>query len=140
MENWIANIWEFLMPISKVSRKPRKMNWSIGIGKYYLCEFVFQILSLKNSFGFELGMCFDACCLIECEPPSIFGPPDGNFGTDWDTSSLVRQNCWSMNFYNTDNFRRQSPKFENGFKHLWHLASGRAMKTNDENVRFFFFG
>ena len=33
----------------------------------------------------------------------------------------------------------QSPKYENGFKHLWHLASGRAMNTsNDENLRFFF--
>ena len=30
--------------------------------------------------------------------------------------------------------RCQSPKYENGFKHLWHLASGRAMNTNDENV------
>ena len=28
----------------------------------------------------------------------------------------------------------QSPKYENGFKHLWHLASGWAMNTNDENV------
>ena len=31
-------------------------------------------------------------------------------------------------------FRCQSPKYENGFKHLWHLASGRAMNTNDENL------
>ena len=31
-------------------------------------------------------------------------------------------------------FRCQSPKYENGFKHLWHLALGRAMNTNDENV------
>ena len=30
--------------------------------------------------------------------------------------------------------RCQSPKYENGFKHLWHLASGRAMNTNDENI------
>ena len=30
--------------------------------------------------------------------------------------------------------RYQSPKYENGFKHLWHLASDRAMNTNDENV------
>ena len=30
--------------------------------------------------------------------------------------------------------RCQNPKYENGFKHLWHLASGQAMNTNDENV------
>ena len=36
--------------------------------------------------------------------------------------------------------RCQSPKYENGFKYLWHLASGRAMNTNDENVWFFVFG
>ena len=30
--------------------------------------------------------------------------------------------------------RCQSPKYENGFKYLWHLASGRAMNTNDENL------
>ena len=30
--------------------------------------------------------------------------------------------------------RCQSPKYENGFKHLWHLASGQAMNTNDENL------
>ena len=34
--------------------------------------------------------------------------------------------------------RCQSPKYENGFKHLLHLASGRAMNTNDENLLFFF--
>ena len=31
-------------------------------------------------------------------------------------------------------YRCQSPKYENGFKHLWHLVSGRAMNTNDENL------
>ena len=30
--------------------------------------------------------------------------------------------------------RCQSPKYENRFKHLWHLALGRAMNTNDENL------
>ena len=30
--------------------------------------------------------------------------------------------------------RCQSPKYENGFQHLWHLTWGRAMNTNDENL------
>ena len=30
--------------------------------------------------------------------------------------------------------RSQSLKYENGFNHLWHLASGQAMNTNDENL------
>ena len=34
--------------------------------------------------------------------------------------------------------RCQSPKYENEFKHLWHLASGWAMNTNDEYLRFFY--
>ena len=36
--------------------------------------------------------------------------------------------------------RCQSPKYENGFKHLWHMASGRAINTNDEDSWFFLFG
>ena len=36
--------------------------------------------------------------------------------------------------------RCQSPKYENGFKHLWHLALSNVWKTNDENLWFFLFG
>ena len=30
--------------------------------------------------------------------------------------------------------RCQSPKYENGFKDLWQLASGWAINANDENL------
>ena len=30
--------------------------------------------------------------------------------------------------------RNPNLKYENGFKHLWHLASGWAMNNNDENL------
>ena len=33
--------------------------------------------------------------------------------------------------------RCQSPKYENGFQHLWHLVSDQAMNTNDEMYDFF---
>ena len=36
--------------------------------------------------------------------------------------------------------RCQSPKYENGFYHWRHLASDRAMNTNDEILCFFLFG
>ena len=34
--------------------------------------------------------------------------------------------------------RNPNMKYENGFKHLWYLASGNICKTNDENLWFFF--
>ena len=42
------------------------------------------------------------------------------------------------NIRQTKEIRCQSPKYENGFKHLWHLAMGRAMNTNDEILWFFY--
>ena len=44
------------------------------------------------------------------------------------------KHLWHLASGRAMNTRCQSPKYENGFKHLWHLASGRAMNTNDENL------
>ena len=37
-------------------------------------------------------------------------------------------------FLHAKYIRCQSPKYENGFQHWRHLASGQAMNTNDENL------
>ena len=56
-----------------------------------------------------------------------------------DLTMAVTHFSTSWYFSNTS-WRCQNPKYENGFKHLWHLASGWAMNTNDENLWFFLFG
>ena len=42
---------------------------------------------------------------------------------------------WKRDDILLSNIRCQSPKYENGFKHLWHLASGWAMNTTQIDQR-----
>ena len=48
--------------------------------------------------------------------------------------SLVTYLGISARKSNMKQVRCPTPKYENGFKHLWHLESGWAMNTNDENL------
>ena len=59
------------------------------------------------------------------------------------SSQWTNRNAWHIFFASVTfsvcalGIRCQSPKYETGFKgviHLWHLASGWAMNTSDENL------
>ena len=54
------------------------------------------------------------------------------------TTHKIDDNKLLVQFFVMHYTRCQSPKYENGFKHLWHLASGNIWKIIDEILRLFY--